>query len=181
MKKRAIDSNMSLNPKVCITRDKRLEAYLMAKPGKLINRRQTAAQPRSNMKSSRIPIGARGRRRSTAIMFVGLTPNLDGQTSQPSQTVRVPNLPTNTVARNNFGQIPRPPTPPRRTSNYGRAQTPGPSNPRFQSTPISLAPSPPSNHLLMPPYEDDSTVSIDFDGSFLGFLHYSASDTSDTE
>lgn len=168
MKKRALDSNISLNPKVYITRDKKLEAYLMTKPGKVIDRRQTAAQSRA----SRIPIGARGRRRST-IMFVGLTPNVDGK-----KTVRAPILPTNTVARNNFSQIPRPPTPPRRTSNYGRAQTPGPSNPRFQSTPISLAP---ANDLLMPPNEDDSTVSIDFDGSFLGSLHYSASDTSDTE
>lgn len=61
----------------------RVEKYLLNKPAKLISRRQTTAQ-RPNIAQRNIPTGARGRRRSTPILFLGLTPNLDGNVLKPT-------------------------------------------------------------------------------------------------
>lgn len=165
MKKRALDSNVSLNPMVCITRDMRLEKFLLTKPAKLIHRRQIAVQPRPTNQRA-IPIGARGRRRSNIIMVIGLKPNVDGKVMKNGQSTTV------------VGQIARPPTPARRNlaANYSRVVDQMPSTsyrPRFQSTPI------PQGGLLVPNQDetDETTLNLDFDGSFFGMLHYSSSDT----
>lgn len=110
MKKRVRDSNVSLNPNVVITRDLRMDKYLMKKPSKLIKRRKTTVQ-RPNIASPIIPIGARGRRHSTPIFFVGLAPNMDGIVLKKSTFAE----PRQNYDRNICRNV-RPPTPPRRQS-----------------------------------------------------------------
>lgn len=92
MKASLAESNVTLNPILTIARSTSLEKHLLQTSSKVVVRRattvdqparvverrhtQAAAQPR-NLKPTKIPFGARGRKRQT-LLFVGLQPNLAG-------------------------------------------------------------------------------------------------------
>lgn len=185
MVRRAVALNVSLKPTVNVTRDMGMENYLMTKPAKVVNRRRTAAIPRPS-----IPIGARGRRRSTSIMFIGLKANVDGQLKT---SVPMPSLVLNSAGPSQLngrmtGQIPSPPiTPQRQFTSATNNQVAGMQKTSLPSTYVKSAtvtarrlvftPSPPNHVLLEKPDKKNTTNEIDFDGSLIGCLHYSSSDT----
>lgn len=75
-----------LNPKVKIVRNLDFEKYLLRGQPNDQSSRSVVPRTQPIAKKTKIPIGARGRRRKT-IMYIGLNPNLDGRTNAQNQTV----------------------------------------------------------------------------------------------
>lgn len=185
---RKVDNlGISLFPKVKIGRSIALERHLMAGPGTSNNTTQNRIAP--CLKTVRnVPINARGRKRKT-VMFIGITPNVDGQgivrqqTPGPSAVV-TPSGNQNSAADNSSPgpsnldgrQVAdEPPVrgPAKRT--YGRAastplvQSVGHPRPRVLSFPAV-------DESFTSTIQNDEAVNLQFDETF-GRLHFDSSDS----
>lgn len=144
MKKKAIEFDVSLSPKVIIPRRIELETFLFERQAVKPNRRLSLPDRRH------IPFGVRGRKRirarrlTTSILYVGLQPNLDGL-STPRQYLAS-----------------RPPIP---------APAPAPAQAPAQAPAPAPTPSPPRNVLAATDGEDQ-LVNFSFNNLF-GRMHLS--------
>lgn len=170
LKKRIQNENICLDPKVKIVRNLAMEKTILKNPaGPIIQRRVTfdtrsTKGPTMLKKVSKVPFGARGRKRQTvSIAFIGLQPNPDGRNLAVAGTsALVQTIP----ARRTYARAKS--TPPAIVAQPSSSSSPMVTQPTTVEPDIDL-------NTLSTRFEDMTLEENSFD-SLLGNLHYSSSE-----
>lgn len=172
--KKIAELGVSLYPKVRIVRDLGLERFLLL--GSIRNAQVRRPHPIPK-KIKTVPIGARGRKRGTLLLSIGLTPNLDGRPvlQQPPANIQAP---VRQIQAPSTANVATQRVPAKRT--YGRVTSTPFANrpavvyrPRFLSFPL---PDESDESTVQYITAEDTSLNIDPDESF-GRLQYDKSDS----